>query len=857
MTAKEALEQYFGFKDFRPGQQEIISSILEGKNVLAILPTGGGKSICYQIPALISPSFSIVISPLIALMKDQVDSINKRENIAAFVNSSLEFREAEKILQSVSQGQIKLLYLSPEKIDNKQFAERIRFLNPSYIFVDEAHCISEWGHNFRPSYRKIKQFIEFLGIDNISAFTATATNDVRKDILEQLGMKNPKVFVRGFERKNLHLNVVYTKQKKEAVIKLLNKDSLPAIIYTATRKHTEEVNEFLRLNGLDSAYYHAGLAPEMRRIIQDDFINDRVKIVAATNAFGMGIDKSDIRTVIHYDIPGNIENYYQEIGRAGRDGNDSNIFLLYQERDRLIHEFFIKNSFPSKEQIQITYDAICDYGNVALGFIQSEIPIDKNLLSFLAGKDINRSIAEASIRQLEDSGYITSLSEFRKKHFMQFAVDPEKLNSFLKNFTDNELKDLVLILIKEYGSSIFRHKTLLNITRLSQLLNTDIHEITNELAKLNQSGLIIYEEPSRFPTVDVITPRIRSEELKLNYQKLSQLYNHSIEKLDKMIGYVSADKCRFNYILNYLGEDNKAYKCGKCDVCKGLVYSNGNSDYFESHILETLVEFDNGIKLKDLFDILTGNSKKDTHRKISTYGSCTHNNKIEFNSALDRLKLFDKIILDNGYIKIIKDETLPKHNDSDSIENEADYEEGLKLFNLLRQIRKEAAHRFNQPPHMICPDNIVREIAVKRPHSFSEMMDINGFNKRMFNKIGEEFLNAIKESVDSSSLNKKLRHKKIPDNIKQVLELAQKKYTLNDIASLTKLPESVVSIQIETLLEIFPELETEHFFDAGEHSKIQAKIDEGVLDIKLLKESLDGKISYAKLRIALAKKRVN
>ena len=367
MTPQDILKQFFGYDKFKPGQKEIISSILSGQNILAILPTGGGKSLCYQIPALVCPTFSIVISPLIALMKDQVDSINKREKIAAYINSTLDYRESEKVLQDVAEMRIKLLYLSPEKLDNKQFAERISLLKPYYIFVDEAHCISEWGHNFRPSYRKIKQFIEYTGIEKISAFTATATEDVRSDIVDQLGMKEPKIFVRGFERENLHINVVSTKQKKEFIAKTLKKGSLPSIIYAATRKLTEEVSEYLRTCNIDAAYYHAGLTPDLRKIIQDDFLNGRIKVIVSTNAFGMGIDKSDIRSVIHYNIPGNLENYYQEIGRAGRDGQESDVFLLYEDKDRLIQEYFINNSFPTKDQIEQTYNAVCDYGKVALG----------------------------------------------------------------------------------------------------------------------------------------------------------------------------------------------------------------------------------------------------------------------------------------------------------------------------------------------------------------------------------------------------------------------------------------------------------------------------------------------------------
>jgi ATP-dependent DNA helicase RecQ len=855
MNAQETLKQFFGYQDFRPGQKEIISSIMNGKNVLAILPTSGGKSICYQIPALISPSFSIVISPLIALMKDQVDSINKRENVAAYINSSLDYRESENILQNIAHGIIKLLYLSPEKVDNRQFAERIKSLKPSYIFVDEAHCISEWGHNFRPSYRKIKQFIEFTEIENVSAFTATATKDIRLDIVEQLGMSNSEIFVRGFERDNLHLNVINTKQKKETLVKLLTKKSLPAIIYTATRKLTEEVVEFLRINKLDAAYYHAGLAPELRKIIQDDFLNDRLKIVVSTNAFGMGIDKSDIRTVVHFNVPGNIENYYQEIGRAGRDGIDSNIYLLYEEKDRLIQEYFIRNSHPSKEQIQRTYNAVCDYGNVALGFTQSNIPIDKNLLTFLAGKDINKSLADASIRILEESEYLTASSEFNKKHFARILIEPNKLNEYVKNISDNELKDLILILVKEYGGSIFRVKTLINVTRISELLNADTHEVEYGLNTLNQAGIILYEEPSRFPTVSLPSPRVRIEELKLNYTKINSLYKHNIDKLEQMIGYAAEENCRFKFILKYFGEDDNNYRCGKCDNCTGQKSSGDNYEYIANHIIASLEERGEQITDKDLINILLGKSKIQSHQTLSTFGSCKHFGKNEIESVIDKMTTSQKLILEKGQIKLTSEAFEELIATEPINETNSNYENGLKLFNLLKQIRKEAASRFNQPYHMVCPDDVLREIAHKRPKSLAEMMEINGFNKRMFNKIGEDFLSSINESGSKEQLDKKLSEKHIPKNILQILELVQKKYSLSEISSLTKLSESILSIQIETLLGTKPELEIDHLYEKEELNKIRIKIDEGISDLKTLRQELDNKISYAKLRIALAKRK--
>lgn len=862
MTAdpKEILHKFFGYTEFRPSQEEIINSIIEGQNVLAILPTGGGKSICYQIPSLLSLTFGIVISPLIALMKDQVDSINEKQPIAAFINSTLDYRENEKVLENFRQRNFKILYLSPEKLNNQNFIEKIKSLQPEYIFVDEAHCISEWGHNFRPGYRKIKSFIDYVGIKKVAAFTATATEDVRKDIIAQLGLSSPKVIVRGFERDNLHLNVIQTSHKKEKLVEIMRANPGCRIIYAATRKLTEEIAEHLRSYRIDAVFYHAGLSSELRRLIQDDFISGRVQTIVATNAFGMGIDKSDIRTIVHYNMPGTIENYYQEIGRAGRDGKESNIYLLYDEKDKIIQQFFISTSFPTRDQIEIVYDAICNRGNVALGNIPEEaILLDKNFYSLIQAKNISNGLIESAIRVLEESRYIKWKSPAEHKYFCKYLLEPSKLSLFVKFFADNELKDLSLLLAREYGTNIFTQKTALSISNLANILDENTDVIVHQLQALSSAGIIEYERPNFEPAAYLSTERVRSADLKLNLDKTKSIQEHSKLKLEKMIGYVFTDECRFKYILEYFGQANAGYKCGKCDRCAVVTELKQTTlNYLEEIILQTVHESRIPLKTKYLIQTLTGKSKHPSVKKLSTYGTCVHFKNDELEKAIDSLVHSKKLDCSNDTV-ILSHSAIEQHIlpfESKKEVSNADFENELKLFNLLRQVRKEAAAKFNQPTEIICPDEVLRLIAKEKPVTHSALLEIKGFNKRILNKVGDEFLNILKEYQKSNDLSRLLKNKKLPDQAFKILELAQKKYSLNDIAAFTKLPESIVSAQIESLIEMIPELEINSLFEKKELELINKKIDSGIFDLKELREEMENKISYAKLRIALAKKKV-
>ena len=374
--AVAALREHFGFEDFREGQREVVAAILEGKDAVVVMPTGSGKSLCYQLPALILDGATIVVSPLIALMKDQVDALHARQLPATFINSSIAEREQWSRIEGLRRGEFKLVYVAPERFRSSRFLQTLQSVSVSLFAVDEAHCISTWGHDFRPDYLRLKNIIPLLGKPQTLALTATATPYVRSDIIQQLGLVGPEAFVSGFDRPNLTIDVVHTEKEREKVarIKRLAKThDGSGIIYASTRKAVEQVTSELRALGLAVSAYHAGLSDSARVKAQEEFMAGRTQMIVATNAFGMGIDKPDIRFVAHYQMPGSIEAYYQEIGRAGRDGLPSSCVLLFNYADKNTHDFFIEGSYPTPELARNIYNALVSTGLKRIELSAAEI----------------------------------------------------------------------------------------------------------------------------------------------------------------------------------------------------------------------------------------------------------------------------------------------------------------------------------------------------------------------------------------------------------------------------------------------------------------------------------------------------
>lgn len=858
MEIKKALKKYFGFEEFRPGQSEIIEEILSGNNVLAVLPTGAGKSLCYQIPALVSDNFSIVISPLIALMKDQVDSLNSNGEIAAFINSTQTFAETEKTLQDIAFGKIKLVYVAPERLENKDFVLRLKNMNPQFLFIDEAHCISEWGHNFRPSYTKLKDFIEFTGIKKISAFTATATPEVIKDILKQLNLKNAKLIIKGFERDNLYLNVEITKKKKERCLELIYQHKSPAIIYTSSRKKAEELAAYLQLNKVNCNYYHAGLDPIIRKKIQEDFIENRTKIIIATNAFGMGIDKSNIRLVIHYNMPGTLENYYQEIGRAGRDGKSSYTYLLYDENDVNIHNYFINNSYPTKELIKIIYDAICDSAQIATGNLsEKEIAIDHKYIQTYAKQDISNALLHSSLRYLEDAGYLKVNSVFKSTNKIKILFEQNRLKNFIKKTTNELFKEILLLLIKNYGNDIFIRSTTFSIDKLQSdtgLTNTEIIDTINSLEFL---GILEFSQPNGKDTISLTQPRINSDELKLKFKLINEFYISAKLKLDKMVDYVYSDECRFKFILNYFGENISDYSCGKCDNCLKTISSiEPSGKYIRDNVINLLKEYPDPISEKDILKILTGQPVNEYHKKLKSYSILKVYEQSEVKKVIRSLQK-EKIITTFDEHKELYQ--LSEKSDVNQIisfpdiKYDINYENNLELFNLLREVREKAAKRFLQSPNIICPDHILSTISKEKPKTKYELLGIKGFNERMFNKIGNDLLEIINSFSDKDITLQNKNENKIPSNISETYSLLKQKYSLEEISRLRKLTEAVISMQIETILEYLPDTDISGILEKQKLDLIRSEYRKGINSLKELKDKLPKEFSYPLLRIALAK----
>jgi len=563
MTIHQLLLKYWGYNKFRPLQEEIIYSVMEGNDTLALMPTGGGKSLCYQIPALAKDGLCLVISPLIALMKDQVDGLVKRGISAAAVFSGMHYSEIDSVLDNAAHGQYKFLFLSPERLETSLFIERLKRMRVNLIAVDEAHCISQWGYDFRPPYLNIAEIRKFLPSVPILALTATATEKVVKDIQVKLEFNDGKIFKKSFERNNLTYYVIKEENKLKRILKIISKIGGTGIIYVRNRRKTKEISDFLIKNKISADYYHAGLTPEEREKKQNNWMSGRTKVIVSTNAFGMGIDKPDVRFVIHIDIPDTLEAYFQEAGRAGRDGNKSYAILLYENVDISDLEKYFQTAFPPIDEIKKVYNLLGNFLNIPIG-IGKESTFEFNINEFCESYSLKLIETFNSLKILEKDGYLMLSEAMKLPSKIQFIINNNELYRFQ---VENELYDKFIKAILRIYGGVFNGFISIDENFISKKTGLKEEEIVKFLKKLEKHEILSYIPKTDKPKITYVCERLNEKDLYLSDDTYKHRKETAAKRLKAIKEYVtSITKCRSLHLLEYF-DDYSAKRCGSCDVC--------------------------------------------------------------------------------------------------------------------------------------------------------------------------------------------------------------------------------------------------------------------------------------------------
>jgi ATP-dependent DNA helicase RecQ len=603
--AIDVLQKYWGYEAFRSMQEDIINSVTSGNDTLALLPTGGGKSICFQVPALMSEGLCLVISPLIALMKDQVEQLKRRKIPAAAVYSGMTYREIDILLDNAAHGAYKFLYVSPERLKTELFLERAKKMNLNLLAIDEAHCISQWGYDFRPPYLEIANFRELFPDLPCIALTATATEDVKIDIQEKLNFKNGKLFQKSFARDNLSYSVRKVENKEAKLFEILRKIAGTSVVYARNRRRTKEIAELLKTNGFSADFYHAGLSQTDRNAKQDAWLKGNTRIIVATNAFGMGIDKPDVRTVIHWELPDNLESYYQEAGRAGRDEKPAFAVALYHPQDFKEMEEKHELAHPEFDFLKKLYQSLANYFKIAIGSGEMQ-SYNFEIQDFCQHYNYEVFPVFHALKVLEEEGFIQLNEQFYRPSGLHINLDFKDLYAY--EIANAKFEKLIKTVLRIYGGDIYQQVIFINELQIAKMAEMSPQEVVKQLNYLDKEGVMDYSPKSDSPQLTFLEARHDANKLPLNKKRLEERKKSKYDKLMAVKNYVENDLvCRTLKLLQYFGE-YKEEKCGVCDVCINEKKSVHQDKDLEQRILQILN--DSHLNIERLSENIEGYAKE-------------------------------------------------------------------------------------------------------------------------------------------------------------------------------------------------------------------------------------------------------
>lgn len=580
----DVLKQYWSYDSFRPMQEEIILSVLQNKDTLALMPTGGGKSLCFQIPAIMKEGICIVVTPLIALMKDQVENLRHRGVKALAVYSGMTSFEIDSALDNAIYGNYKFLYVSPERLRSEIFRVRLEKMNVSYLVVDEAHCISEWGYDFRPDYLLINEIMSITGPVPVIALTATATQKVADDIIDKLGFRKPNIIKSSFKRDNLSYIVRHCEDKYGQLLRVVKGVRGSGIVYVRERKRAEEIAHFLKAQGISADSYHAGYSTDLRSQKQDDWKNGITDIIVSTNAFGMGIDKADVRFVCHFDLPESIEAYFQEAGRAGRDGVRSYAVLLWNSSDTKRLRQVIGSSFPDLDYVKDVYQKLYKFFNYTFGEGKGDA-VRFNISEFALRYKMHAGSVYYAIKYLESEGYIELTEELDNPSRVMFKVNRDEL--YLVQLKNESLDSFIKSILRLY-TGLFSEYVAIDEEYIARIIRNSRAAVVSMLIRLSGMGIMNYIPGAKSPLLIFNEERLEEKGIYLSLDKYNSKKEMHMGRADAVISYVSDEnRCRSQYLLAYFGEHNSE-ECGECDVCIENRKTDGKSKEIERQIIESL-----------------------------------------------------------------------------------------------------------------------------------------------------------------------------------------------------------------------------------------------------------------------------